>query len=108
MKRILLISLSVFGMTNFANAWTRSTPRIQHINGYHLSYTCQNMGTETCMYGEGTSPQIGQRAWVYCGGDVIFVGVVVRCRETPSENEGGQFGEIIEAYIETAMSDLPN
>lgn len=99
MKKMILLSLSILGMTNFAGAWDRTIPQSITVgdNGY-ARVTCYNTQIGLCMSGEGANPQKGQTCVIW-GRDFkrLGVGTVIRCEISIS---GPDIGEITEVEAE--------
>jgi hypothetical protein len=97
MKKMILVALTVFGVTNFASAWEVWKPQEITAEGNRTTFTCENWFTNSkCMSGEGDSPKVGQSCTIYHHGHEIL-GVVVRStfiEDFPSDNPSNNPSDI--------------
>lgn len=99
MKKMMLLGLSILGMTNFANAWVKQMPQeiTAGSNGY-ATVICYNRENGWCMTGEGASPTPGQLCVIW-GPEFrrLGVGTVIKCSFSPEEGEPVDDTEPVEA-----------
>lgn len=87
MKKMILLGLSVFGMTNLASAWERTFPQQWSTD---KTVKCLNQQGGICMGGPGKSPERGDLCIIYdmYGGGWRF-GTVLSVVADPGSNDAG-------------------
>lgn len=90
MKKMILLCLSVFGMTNFANAWMAYYPQSKTNGENHTQIvTCHNTTTDPCMAANGDNPKVGQTVAILDEHGIIGWGTIVECVATPEMDRNG-------------------
>ena len=100
MKKVLFFSVSIFGISNIANAWSVKTPQSWTVGGGKTIVHCENTSTQNCLSGEGASPQVGQQCEIWHYGRVIGTGTVIRVGKKESAPPGDNNYEV-EVVAET-------
>lgn len=90
MKKMMLLGMCLFGMSQFANAWMTYTPQSWAEGSENTRIvTCHNTSSDPCMAGGGDNPKVGQTVAIFDQHGIIGWGTVVECLAYPEMTREG-------------------
>ncbi|MCY1534254.1 hypothetical protein D9M68_696180 [compost metagenome] len=108
MKKVMLLSLSILGITHLANAWVKTPPQIWKAGAMGGSNViCFDTEVGFCMSGDGSNPYNGQSCIIWTrDGKYIGSGMIIKSSSTP-ESPDDENTEV-EAVITTDYNHIPH
>lgn len=106
MKKVMLLSLSILGITHLANAWVKTPPQTWKVGEFGgTNVICYNTEVGFCMSGEGAKPFNNQHCLIWTrDGKYIGSGMILKCNSESPDEENTE----VEAEMTTGSNNMPD